>query len=155
MKNTRFLALIIILTLAAIPATAQQKTRPKCSANTEAASAVAQDYAARVDGLLRDVYARLQKISEGSETGSVTPQQAQKLKLAATRDMISRLDAVAAVYGARLQAANHGGETGSASTDACDDRATHTNVNGTVSVEELKHEAAVAAVALRGEQVTR
>ena len=122
MKNTRFLALIIILTLAVIPATAQQKTRPKCSAKTEAAAAVAaQDYAARVDGLLRDVHARLQKISEGLETGSVTPQQAQKLKLAATRDMISRLDAIPAVYDARLQAVNHGGETGSASTDACDD----------------------------------
>jgi hypothetical protein len=156
MKNTRFLALIIILTLAVIPVTAQQKTRPECSANTEAASAVAQDFAARVDGLLRDVHAHLQKISEGLETGSVTPQQAQKLKLAATRDMISRLDAIAAVYDAQLQAANHVGETESASSDACDAaKATHTNVNGTVSVEELKREAAVAAVAPRGEQVTR
>ena len=34
-------------------------------------------------------------------------------------------------------------------------KATHINVNGTVSVEELKHEAAVAAVASLGEQVTR
>ena len=54
MKNTRFLALIIIiLALAVIPATAQKESRPKCSANTEAGAAVAQDYAARVDGLLR------------------------------------------------------------------------------------------------------
>jgi hypothetical protein len=155
MKNTLFLALIIIL-LVVIPATAQKETGPKCSANTEAAAAVAQDYAARVDGLLRDVHASLQKISEGLETGSVTPEQAQKLKLTATRDMISRLDAIAAVYDAQLQAANHGGETGSASTDACyADKATHTNVNGTVSVEKLKREAAVASVAPRGEQVTR
>lgn len=153
MKNALFLALII---LAVIPATAQQETRPKCSAHTEAAAAVAQDYAARVDGLLRDVHASLQKISEGLETGSVTPQQAQKFKLAATRDMISRLDAIAAVYDARLQAANHVEETGSASSDACDAaKATHVNANGTVSVEELKREAAVATVAPRGEQVTR
>jgi len=150
MKNTLFLALII---LAVIPATAQQETGPKCSANTEAAAAVAQDYAVRVDGLLRDVYARLQKISERLETGRVTPQQAQKLKLAATRDMISRLDAIAAVYDARLQAANHVEETGSASSDACDAvKPTHVNANGTVSVEELKREAAVAP---RGGQVTR
>ena len=153
MKTTLFLALII---LAVIPATAQLETRPKCSANTEAAAAVAQGYAVRVDGLLRDVYARLQKISEGLETGRLTPQQARKLKLAATRDMISRLDATAAVYDARLQGANHLEETGSASSDACDAaKATHTNAIGTVSVEELKREAAAAAVAARGEQVTR
>jgi len=154
MKNTRFLALIIIL--AVIPATAQKETRPKCSANTKAAAAVAQDYAARVDGLLRDVHASLQKISEGLETGSVTPQQAQKLKLAATRDMISRLDAIAAVYDARLQAANHVEETGSASSDACSAAtATHVSANGTVSAEELKREAAVAAIAPLREQATR
>ena len=153
MKNTLFLALII---LAVIPATAQQETGPKCSANTEAAAAVAQDYAVRVDGLLRDVYARLQKISERLETGRVTPQQAQKLKLAATRDMISRLDAIAAVYDARLQAANHVEETGSASSDACSAAtATHVSANGTVSAEELKREAAVAAIAPLREQATR
>ncbi len=129
---------------------------PKRSANTEAAAAVAQHYAVRVDGLLRDVHARLQKISEGLETGRVTPQQAQKLKLAATRDMISRLDAIAAVYDARLQAANHVEETGSASSDACDAaKATHTSANTTVSVEELMREAGVAVVAPRGDQVTR
>ena len=99
-----------------------------------------------------DVHASLQKISEGLETGSVTPQQAQKLKLAATRDMISRLDAIAAVYDARLQAANHVEETGSASSDACAAAtATHVSANGTVSAEELKRE----AVAPLGEQVTR
>jgi hypothetical protein len=153
MKNTLFLALII---LAVIPATAQHETRPKCFTNTEAAAAGAQDYAARVDGLLRDVHASLQKISAGLETGSLTPEQAQKLKLAATRDMISRLDAIAAVYDTRLQATNHVEETGSASGDACDAaKATHTKANGTVSVEELKREAAVAAVAPRSEQVTR
>jgi len=157
MKNTRFLALIIIIfALAVIPATAQKETGPKCSANTKAAAAVAQDYAARVDGLLRDVHASLQKISEGLETGSVTPQQAQKLKLAATRDMISRLDAIAAVYDARLQAANHVEETGSASSDACSAAtATHVSANGTVSAEELKREAAVAAIAPLREQATR
>ncbi|MFY9911376.1 MAG: hypothetical protein WCF22_05375 [Candidatus Sulfotelmatobacter sp.] len=150
MKSTLFLALII---LTVIPASAQKAMSPKCSANTGAATAAAQDYAARVDGLLRDVHASLQKISEGLETGSVTPQQAQKLKLAATRDMISRLDAIAAVYDVRLQAANHVEQTGSALSDACDAvNATHTNANGTVSVEELKCEAAVAP---RGEQVTR
>jgi hypothetical protein len=153
MKSTLFLALII---LAVIPASAQTAVSPKCSAHAGAATAAAQDYAARVDGLLRDVHARLQKISEGLETGSVTPQQAQKLKLAATRDMISRLDATAAVYDARLQSANQVEETGSASSDACDAaKATHTNATGTVSVEELKREAAIAAVAPRGEQGTR
>lgn len=152
MKIPAFLALIAIVVV--IAATAQEETRPKCSANSEAAAAVAQDYAARVDGLLRDVHARLQRISEGLETGSVTPQQAQKLKLAATREMIARLDGIAAVYDAQLQAANVQ-KTGSASSDDCEAvQATHTNANGTVSVEELKREA-VAGVTPRGERVTR
>ncbi len=156
MKNTVFLALIIILGLAVIPATAQKETGPKCSANTEAAAAVAQDYAARVDGLLRDVQASLQRISEGAETGRVTPQQAQELKLAATRDMISRLDAIAAVYDARLQAVDHAEETRSASSDACHaTEAKHPNANGTVSVEELRREAALSAATPRGEEVPR
>ncbi len=154
MKDTLFLALII---LAVLPASAQKAASPNCSANGDATTALAQEYAARVDGVLRDVHASLQKISEGVETGRLTPEQAQKLKLAATRDVISRLDAMAAVYDARLESQDKDGtKTGSATGNAAGaDRARHANTNGTVSVEQLKREAAASLMVPPAVSVTR
>jgi hypothetical protein len=99
MKNTLFLALIIIT---AIPVAAQKTATPNCSVNGDVASALAQDYAAQVDGLLHDVHASLQSISAGMAAGRLTLEQARELKIAATRDAISRLDTLAAIYDARL-----------------------------------------------------
>lgn len=154
MKNTFFLALII---LAVIPASAQEAAGPERSANVNTEPTAAKDYAARVDGLLRDVHASLQNISEGLEAGRLTPEQAQRLKLAATRDMISRLDAMAAVYDERLELQDKAGtKTGSATRNASGtDKATQANTNCTVSVEELKREAAAALVTPRAAQVIR
>lgn len=154
MKNTLFLALII---LAVIPASAQEAAGPDRSANVNTEPTAAKDYAARIDGLLRDVHASLQEISEGLEAGRLTPEQAQKLKLASTRDVISRLDAMAAVYDARLESQDKAGtKTGSATGNASGaDHARHANTNGTVSVEELKREAAAATITLGAAQVTR
>ena len=148
MKNTVCLALII---LALLPASAQKAASPNHSANGDAASGLAQDYAARVDGLLREVHANLEKISAQMEARELSPEQAGELKLAATRDMISRLDALSAVYDARLESNATAGTTirsVAANAYAPDNAARMTRrASGTVSVEELKREAA-ATVAM-------
>ena len=116
MKDTALFALMI---LAALPASAQKPATPNCSVSAEATTASAEEYAARVDGLLRDANASLRSISERVQAGSMSPERAEKLKLAVTRDLISRLDTLSAVYDVRL------------------------DKNGaTVSVEELQSEAA-------------
>lgn len=148
MKNTVCLALIILTVL---PAFGQKAASPNHSANGDAASGLAQDYAARVDGLLREVHANLQKISAQMEARELSPEQAGELKLAATRDMISRLDALSAVYDARLESNATAGTTirsVAANASAPDNAAPMTRVaNGTVSVQGLKREAA-ATVAM-------
>jgi len=142
MKNTLFLALIV---LAAFPAAAQQTASPNCSANGDAVSA--QDFAAQVDGLLREVHASLQSVSAQMAAGRLTLEQARELKLAATRDAISRLDTLAAIYDARLDSNNK--LSAGSEPVAGNESAAHTTrpANGTVSVEELQRETA-AAVAM-------
>jgi hypothetical protein len=146
MKNTMCLALMV---LAVLPAAAQKAASPNTSANRDAA-ALGQDYAARVDGLLREVHANLQKISEQVEAGELTPEQARELKLAATRDMISHLDTISAVYDARLDSKNFDStnkictDTQSGAGSASNGTAEHAKT-GSVSVEELKREAGAAA----------
>ena len=81
METTFFHALIV---LAAVPATAQEMTVPNCSAKGDAASAGAQEYAAQVDGLLREVDASLQHV-------------------------ISRLETLAAIYDAWPESSNEVG----------------------------------------------
>jgi hypothetical protein len=144
MKNEICLALIILATL---PVSAQ-KVGPNCSPNGERVTALTQDYAARVDGLLREVHASLQEISERMEAGRLTPEQGRELKLAATRDMISRLDTLSAVYDVRLERKDKvDGESGPVLRDvsAEDKSGTAPGTNRTVSVEELRQERAVAA----------
>ena len=145
MKNTLFLALIV---LAVLPAAAQKMASPNCSSNGDAAPALTQDYSARVDGLLREVHASLQRISAQMAAGRLTPEQARELKLAATRDAISRLDTLAAVYNARPELQEKvETKTRLVAVDAPHiGKRTHPNTNGTVSVEELKREAAAALV---------
>lgn len=141
MKNTVCLALII---LAVLPASAQKAAVSKCPESGDEATALAQDYSAHVDGLLRDVHAALQKISAGMEAGTLTPEQARDSKLAATRDMISRLDAISAVYDARLESDKKiDAEKASLTSNApALGKATHGALSSnTVSVEELKAEA--------------
>ena len=93
MKNGIYctVALVII-----VLASAQNATSQSCPADAETVATLTQDYASGVDGLLRNVHATLQGISERVESGSLTPQQAQKLKLAATREMIARLETLSA-----------------------------------------------------------
>jgi len=144
MKNEICLALIILATL---PVSAQ-KVGPNCSPNGERVTALTQDYAARVDGLLREVHASLQEISERMEAGRLTPEQGRELKLAATRDVISRLDTLSAVYDVRLERKDKvDGESGPVLRDvsAEDKSGTAPGTNRTVSVEELRQERAVAA----------
>jgi hypothetical protein len=151
MKSTLFLALII---LAALPAAAQKMATPNCSANGDAASALAQDYAARVDGLLRDAHASLRSISERVEAGSMSPDRAQELKLAVTLDTISRLDTLSAVYDVRLH--KNGvidTKAQAAGNDCVADKLDHTHSgNGTISVKELKLEHASRFEAAGGSQ---
>ncbi len=142
MKNTVCLALII---LAGLPASAQKTASANHAANGEA-SALTRQYASRIDGLLQEVHANLQKISAEVEARQLTPGQARELKLAVTREMISRLDALAATYDARL-ASNGSARTTmrSGGANACGpDNAARMarRGNGTISVEELKREAA-------------
>ena len=143
MKNEMCVALIILATL---PVSAQ-KVGPNCSPNGEKFTVLTQDYTARVDGLLREVHATLQRISEGIEAGRLTPEQGRELKLAATRDMISRLDTLSAVYDVRLERKDKvDGESGPVLHDvsAEDKSGTAPGTNRTVSVEELRQERAVA-----------
>ena len=143
MKNTVLFALMI---LAALPSSAQiAAARPNCPVNSETTTALAEEYAARVDGLLRDAHASLRSISERVDAGSMSPERAQKLKFAVTRDIISRLDAISAVYDVRL---NKNGaidnKTQAAAGNDCAADKVHPTHNGiaTVSVEELKSEGA-------------
>jgi hypothetical protein len=123
MKNAIYIALIFV---AMIPAHAQDRvTRDR---DAEGASASVQGYADRVNGLLRDVHARLHEISEREEAGELTPQQARELKLAATRDMIARLETVSAVYDAKIAAGEHSAHEA------------RLRMNGAVSVGELERE---------------
>jgi len=141
MKNTMFLALMI---LAALPASAQKAETPNCSVNSETMTALAEEYAVRVDGLLRDAHASLRSISERVEAGNMSPERAQKLKLVVTRDMISRLDTLSAVYDVRLyKNGATDNKTQAAGNDCVADKVdpTHSG-NGNVSVKELKSEGA-------------
>jgi hypothetical protein len=156
MKNTMFLALMI---LAALPTSAQNAATPNCSASAETMPALAEEYAARVDGLLRDAHASLRSISERVDAGSMSPERARKLKLAVTRDVIYRLDAISAVYDVRLnkKGAIDNKTQASAGNPYAADQTTHAtrHANGTISVEELKRETATALLTSRPAQVTR
>jgi hypothetical protein len=155
MKNTMFLALMI---LAALPASAQKAVTQNCSVSAETMTALAEEYAARVDGLLRDAHASLRSISERVDAGSMSPERAENLKLAVTRDMISRLDTLSAVYDVRL---NKNGAVdnevrGAADSYCASDEVHRThNGNATVSVEELKSEGACRLGAARPGTVRR
>lgn len=150
MKNTMCLALIV---LAILPASAQMAPKGNCLANGDAPTGPGWDYAARVDGLLREVHASLHRISERMEAGDLTPEQERELKLAATREMISRLDAISAVYDARLSSAEKGCTDAEASNgnqrDATPAGRANTQTEGTVSVKELKRETAAAVATPR------
>lgn len=100
MKNSIYIALI---TLATIQVHAQN-VAVQNRALGETGTTLAQDYADQVNGLLRNVHAALQRISERMEAGELTPEQARDLKLAATRDLIARLETISAVYDARIAA---------------------------------------------------
>jgi hypothetical protein len=160
MKNTMFFALMI---LAALPASAQEAATSNCSVNAETMTALAEEYAGRVDGLLRDAHASLRTISEHVDAGSMSPERAQKLKFAVTRDVISRLDAMSAVYDVRLNDVrlNKDGaidnKTQAAVGNECAADKVHPTRNGiaTVSVEELKSEGASRFEAARRRTVRR
>src|SRR5271156_3515923 len=137
MKNTMFLALMI---LASLPASAQKAATPNCSVSAETMTALAEEYAARVDGLLRDAHASLRSISERVDAGSMSPERADNLKLAVTRDMISRLDTLSAVYDVRLNknGAVDNETRGAAHSDCAGDLVRPTqNANAPVRVEKL------------------
>ncbi|MGA7169648.1 MAG: hypothetical protein WBX08_10900, partial [Candidatus Sulfotelmatobacter sp.] len=104
--------------------------------------------------LLREVHASLQKISERTEAGELTPEQARELKLAATRDMISRLDTISAVYDARLDSKNKiCADTGSEAGNTSAARSALHAGTGTISVEELKRETAGTAAVPSAERL--
>ena len=157
MKNTMLFALMI---LAALPASAQKTATPSCSMSAKTATALAAEYSAHVDGLLRDAHARLRSISESVEAGNVSPERAEQLKLAVTRDAISRLDTLSAVYDVRLAeerfnkkgTADDKTQSTAGSDCATDKRLRTHSSNATVSVEELKSEAASHSEGARGGQ---
>ena len=99
MKNRMGVALVC---LALIPAYAQNAASQDRHTNRETTTTLAQDYGDRVNGLLRDIHATLQTISERMEGRDLTPQQARRLKLAATRAMIARLETLSAVYDGKI-----------------------------------------------------
>ena len=100
MKNSIYIALITFATIQVHAQTVAIQNR----ALSETRTTLAEDYADQVNGLLRNVHATLQRISERMEAGDLTPEQARDLKLAATRDLIARLETISAVYDARIAA---------------------------------------------------
>ncbi len=154
MKTSMCLALIILTIL---PASAQKAA--SCTPNADAAPALAHDYAARVDGLLRQAHSRLQEISERTEAGDLSADQARELKLAATQDLISRLDTISAVYDVQLDSTNSRcfDRPPAAGNAPISDPASHgtSQLPGTVSVEQLKREAAAAASAPHADGAAR
>jgi hypothetical protein len=151
MKNTMFLALMVLATL---PAAAQEAANSKCSVNSETTTTLGEEYAASIDGLLRDAHASLQKISEAVEAESMSTERAQKLKLAVTRDIISRLDALSAVYEARLDSKERG-DRGPLENASATRKPAHAALTGTISVDELKRESGAALATTSTEEVTR
>lgn len=153
MKNTVCLALIILATL---PAAAQKAAISKRTTDSTDVI-VARDYAAGVDGLLREIHAELQKISARTEAGELTPEQGRELKLGATREMIARLDTLVAIYDAQVDLKHKASTASSLGGDLPADGVAQTAlpVNRTVSVEELKREASEAAATARTEEITR
>jgi hypothetical protein len=152
MTNTLYLALII---LAALPASAQEKATPNCPVNGDTVQMLAHDYAVQVDGLLREVHAKLQKISAQMAARQVTPEQARDLKLAATRDTVSRLDTIAALFDTELGSENSRGVLcgqAAANVRGVDNASHATRGAGTISVEELRQQGISAAVASRPEK---
>ena len=77
---------IAFICLVMFPAYAQNAGSQESHVSGETTTTLVQDYADRVNGLLRDVHANLQTISERVEAGALTRQQGQRLKLAATPD---------------------------------------------------------------------
>lgn len=154
MKNTMCLALIILATL---PAAAQKAALPKRTTDGTDVT-LASDYAAGVDGLLREIHADLQKISARMEAGELTPEQGRELKLAATRGMIARLDTLSAIYDAQLDSKH---KTAAASSVAGGNSPADGGAqaalpaNRTVSVEQLKREASAAAATPRAGEINR
>lgn len=154
MKNAMCFALII---LAALPAAAQKAPVPKRTTHGTNVT-LADDYAAGVDGLLREIHADLQNISARTEAGELTPEQGRELKLAATRNMIARLDTLAAIYDAQLELKHEtvAARSVAGSNSPADGGAqAPLPANRTVSVEELKREASAAAAISRPEEITR
>jgi len=93
---------IALLCLAMVPAYAQNAASQDRHAIGEATTTLVPDYADRLNGLLRDIHATLQTISERMEAGALTLQQARKLKLAATQSMIARLETLSAAYDGKI-----------------------------------------------------
>ncbi len=130
MKNSIYIALI---TLATIQVHAQN-VAVQNRALGETGTTLAQDYADQVNGLLRNVHAALQRISERMEAGELTPEQARDLKLAATRDLIARLETISAVYDARIAAQDVAAQDARASSEL--------SATTAVSVANLRKESA-------------
>jgi hypothetical protein len=99
------------------------------------AAALLRSYATCVNGLLHDLAFRLQTISQHAAAGQLTPEEAQRLKLAATRATIARLETISAVYDSQL-VSNDNDE------DSDDDEPAVLGAKSTVSVDELKREPA-------------
>ena len=102
MKSGLYIAFVC---LAMFSVHAQNAASHDCHVSDNASDAVEQDYAVRVNGLLRDIHATLQAISERAEAEALTAQQAQSLKLAATRAMIAHLETLSAVYDSKIASA--------------------------------------------------
>jgi hypothetical protein len=95
---------VTLLWVTIIPSYAQKPLSHNCDASGEPVTTLQQNYVDEVNGLLRDVHARLRAISERVKSRDLAPNQAQQLKLEATRDMIARLETLSAVYDGKVAA---------------------------------------------------
>lgn len=136
-----------LMFLAIIPAVAQNAPNQDCHAKNKdgdgAAATVAQDYADRVNGLLRDTNASLQEISGRVAAGELSPAQADRLKLAATRTMMARLETISAVFDAKIDSTNkdlHGGTLATRTTPMQDATRSTVVAKSTVRVQDLRRE---------------
>ena len=133
---------IAFICLVMFPAYAQNAASQESHVSGETTTTLVQDYADRINGLLRDVHATLQTISERVEAGALTRQQAQKLKLAATRAMIAHLETLSAAYDGKIASVASARDRCTPESGVSSDATTQgTRSRLTVNIRELENTA--------------
>jgi len=114
MKHTMYAATLVLTAILASAQVTPAQSLTRVSDDDESvlaveaedqqllAAALLRSYAERVNSLLRDLAQRLQTISSRAAADELSPEQSERLKLAAARATIARLETTSAVYESQL-----------------------------------------------------